>query len=307
MSSMHPSRSLLVYLGNGVQGAAVVHAALRRGFQVRALVRDRRRAQALAALGVELAEGDLRDPASLRAASAGIAHAVLQIPTGPEPAMLAQAGHALAAITACRLRSFVLKLASARLSAPCSEPSFVANAQLEDLAQRTGLPFASVWPTLYLDNLLKPSARADIVDHGVFAPPIAATQAIAWTSAEDCAEAALSLLERGVDGGRHRIAGPESVVGEEFAARLSAALGRRVVYRAQPLEAFEREVDAALGAGSGRQVASKFHFFATHPSQADAILASPFQAQPALQGFRPATIGEWVGRHRQAFGASAGD
>lgn len=88
---MHPSRSLLVYLGNGVQGAAVVHAALRRGFQVRALVRDRRRAQALAALGVELAEGDLRDPASLRAASAGVAHAVLQIPTGPEQAMLAQA------------------------------------------------------------------------------------------------------------------------------------------------------------------------------------------------------------------------
>jgi nucleoside-diphosphate-sugar epimerase len=78
MSVIDPSRPILVYLANGVQGGAVVRAALRRGFRVRALVRDRNRARALATLGVELAEGDLRDPASLRAASCGVAHAVLQ-------------------------------------------------------------------------------------------------------------------------------------------------------------------------------------------------------------------------------------
>ena len=43
MSVIDASRPILVYLANGVQGGAVVRAALRRGLRVRALVRDRRR------------------------------------------------------------------------------------------------------------------------------------------------------------------------------------------------------------------------------------------------------------------------
>ena len=70
MSAIDKSQPILIYLAGGVQGGAVVRAALRRGFKVRALVRDRKRVPALPAIGVELVEGDLRDPASLRAAGA---------------------------------------------------------------------------------------------------------------------------------------------------------------------------------------------------------------------------------------------
>ncbi len=38
------SKPILVFLAGGVQGSAVVRAALARGLQVRALVRDRARA-----------------------------------------------------------------------------------------------------------------------------------------------------------------------------------------------------------------------------------------------------------------------
>lgn len=301
MSVIDPSRSILVYLANGVQGGAVVRAALRRGFRVRALVRDRRRAQALATLGVELAEGDLRNPASLRAASAGVAHAVLQIPIGTQEDLLAQAANALSASIACGLTSIILKLASASRPAPCEEPSFVANAMIEDMVRRSGLAFAIVRPTMYLDNLLKPSARAEIVAHGRFAPPIAEQQEIAWTSTDDCADAALTLLERGVAGGDHRIAGPESVTGDQLAARVAAGLGRPVVYCPQPLDEFERDVDAAMGAGTGRRVASKFRFFASHRYQADAMLAGRFEPQPGLEDFRPTPIEQWVRRHARNF------
>ncbi len=195
----------------------------------------------------------------------------------------------------------MLKLSSAPLPAPCSEPSLRTNAELAALARSAGLPGAVLWPTLYLDNLLKPSARADIVAHGMFAPPIAATQRIAWTSADACAEAALALLRQGVDGGSYRIAGTESLTGPELVQRLTAGLGRAVRYRAQPLDAFEREVDEALGAGHGRVVASKFRFFAASPQQADALLAAPLQAQPGLGDFQPGSIDAWIAAHRQAF------
>lgn len=305
MSAIDPSLPILVYLANGVQGGAVVRAALRRGYRVRALVRHRPRAEALAGPGVELTEGDLCDPVSLRAAGAGIAHAVLQIPIGPEDAMRAATANALSAATACRLKSLVLKLASASRPAPCPEPSFVANAEVEDMIRCSGLPFAVIRPTLYLDNLLKPSARAEIMERGVFAPPLPASLRVAWTSADDCAEAALTLLERGAYGGDHRIAGSESVTGEELAARVAAGLGRPVAYRAQSLDAFEREVDAAMGAGTGRRVASKFRFFAAYPGETDAMLSRPFTPQPGLAGFRPTDIATWVLRHRGAFAGPA--
>jgi uncharacterized protein YbjT (DUF2867 family) len=301
MSVIDPSRPILVYLANGVQGGAVVRAARRRGFRVRALVRDRRRSRALAALGVELAEGDLRDPNSLRAASRGVAHAVFQIPIGAQQDIRAQAANGLSASIACGLTSIIMKLASASRPMPCEEPSFVANAMIEDMVRRSGPPFAIVRPTMYLDNLLKPSARREIVEHGKFAPPIAEQQEIAWTSADDCADAALTLLEHGATGGDHRIAGPESVTGDQLAARVTAGLGRRVVYCPQPLDEFERDVDAAMGAGIGRRVASKFRFFASHRQQADAMLAGPFEAQPGLEDFRPTHIEQWVRRHLKDF------
>lgn len=301
MSTIDQSQPILVYLAAGVQGGAVVRAALWRGVKVRALVRDRTRVPALAALGIELAEGDLRDPASLRAAGTGIRRAVLQVPIGSQEAMRIQAENAVSASLACGLESIVLKLASASRPAPCEEPSFVANAMIEEVARASGLPFAVVRPTMYLDNLLKPSARMEIIDEGAFAPPIAESQRIAWTSVDDCARAAITLLERGVHSGDHRIAGLESVSGSELASRISAGLGRPVTYRAQPLDQFEREVDAAMGPGTGRRVASKFRFFASHRHDADAMLAAPFEPQPGLEDFQPTGIEEWVRQHRAQF------
>ncbi|GGD96020.1 hypothetical protein GCM10011390_13470 [Aureimonas endophytica] len=293
--------SLLVIPAAGVQGGAVVRAALRRGRKVRALVRDPARAAPLAALGAELARGDLLDPASLRAASLGIRHVVLQVLTGPVEAMRAMAANALDAFAAAGVAGLVLKLASASRTAPCAEPSLVANAMVEAMVRAAGLPAATVRPTLYLDNLLKDSARRDIVENGLFAPPIAADQRIAWTSAEDCAEAALVLLERGAFGGDHRIAGPAGVTGPELAARLSVGLGRRVHYRAQPVEDFEREVAAAMGPALAAAVASKFRFFAALPEEAEAILAAPFAPQPGLEDFRPTAIADWTFAHRADF------
>jgi len=135
----------------------------------------------------------------------------------------------------------------------------------------------------------------------VLAPPIPAGQRIAWTSADDCAEAALMLLERGAMGGDHRIAGPESLTGDELASRVSAGIGRAVLYRGQPRNEFERELDAAMGAGIGWHVASKFRYFAAHPDDAYTILADPFGPQAGLEGFMPTDVKTWTQAHYADF------
>lgn len=298
---MSVSGPILVFLANGVRGGAVVRAAQKRGFPVRMLVRQT--GTGLDLRDVETVRGDLNDPASLVTACAGVAHAVLQIPIDAEPVMVRQAEAAVAAARRGGVRTLILKLASASRPFPCDEPSFAANAAVERVVRASGIPSAIVRPSLYLDNLLKPSAQADLIERGVFAPPIATRQRIAWTCADDCAEAAMLLLERGAYGGDHRIAGAHSVTGDEFARHLSTAWGRSIAYQAQDIAEFEREVDAAIGPGVGRRVASKFRYFARHPDQADRILADPFEPSPPLADFVPTSIEDWARRHVPAFPA----
>ena len=76
---------ILVTGGTGFIGPKVVHELRANDRAVRCLVRDRRHASKLAAWGCELAEGDVTDPASLRAAVQGcevVVHLVAII-TGP--------------------------------------------------------------------------------------------------------------------------------------------------------------------------------------------------------------------------------
>jgi len=64
----------LVTGATGFTGGHLARMLAGRGRQVRALVRDRRRASDLAAAGIELVEGDLRDRSALARAVDGIEH-----------------------------------------------------------------------------------------------------------------------------------------------------------------------------------------------------------------------------------------
>ena len=67
---------ILVTGGTGFVGPKIVHALRARSYDVRALVRNPARAGQLASWGVELAVGDVTDPASVRAAMRDCTHAV---------------------------------------------------------------------------------------------------------------------------------------------------------------------------------------------------------------------------------------
>ena len=74
----NPTGPILVYGANGGQGSAVVRAALAAGRKVRVLLREG--SSHPFGDAVEVARGDLADPASLARASAGVAGVYLMIP-----------------------------------------------------------------------------------------------------------------------------------------------------------------------------------------------------------------------------------
>lgn len=299
----HPCRSrpVLVFLADGVQGAAVVRAALRHGLSVRALVRRPSLSRWSGVAGVETVAGDLDDAASLRDACRGAGAAVLHFPSGTPEAMRRRARDAASAARTEGIGAVILRLSSASRPAPCTEPSFLANQAAEEEVRRSGLPVAVVRPTFYLDNLLRPATRAEIVETGIFSLPVTEDRKVAWTSVDDCAEAALRLLARGPSGGDHRIAGPRAVSGPDLAGLLTQCLARPVRYRAEPVAEFEQAVEAARGGGMGARIGSKFRYFADHAEEMREILAEPFRPQAELAGFEPRDPADWLMRHRTAF------
>ncbi len=105
---------ILVTGGTGFVGPKVVHALRARAYDVRALVRDPRRARTLKAWGCELIEGDVTDPGSLRTAVDGcevVVHLVAIIAGKPEDFERVMAGGTRNLVAAAReagVRRFVL-------------------------------------------------------------------------------------------------------------------------------------------------------------------------------------------------------
>jgi uncharacterized protein YbjT (DUF2867 family) len=298
---MSDEKQILIYLANGVQGGAVVRQALKRGYSVRALVRDPEKSEGLWDIGARLCAGDLEDPASLDAAHQGIDTVVLQMPPGAPPRIAALMDNAIAAIRAGGARGVIVKMASANPTTRPDEPGFAANRIIEDKMRDAGLPFSIIRPTMYLDNLLRPEMRAAILGKGALVLPIPVAQQIAWTSVDDSARAALTLLDNDAFGHDCLISGPESVDGEGLAHAFSQALSRDVEFQSLPLDALERQVDSAMGAGVGKRVSAKLRFFEAHPDEADRMLSPPFQSCRALGGFVPTAIQVWASDHRSSF------
>jgi uncharacterized protein YbjT (DUF2867 family) len=298
---MSGEKQILVYLANGAQGGAMVRQALKRGYKVRALVRDPEKSEGLWDIGARLCAGDLEDPASLDKAHQGIDHVVLQMPPGAPSRIAALMDNAIAAIKAGGARGVVVKMASANPATRTDEPGFAANRIIEDKMRSSGLPFSIIRPTMYLDNLLRPETRAGIAGKGVLVLPISRAQQIAWTSADDAARAALALLDNAAFGHDCLISGSESVDGEGLACAFSQALKRDIKFQSLPLDALEREVDSATGAGVGKRVSAKLRFFEAHPDEAVRMLSPPFQPCRALSGFVPTAIHAWASDHRSSF------
>ena len=98
----------------------------------------------------------------------------------------------------------------------------------EAYIRSTGLAFTFLRQNLYMDKVPQHVSRSDVIR----AP--AGEGSAAWVSRDDVADSAVSVLTgTGHDGQAYDITGPEALTMAETAARLTAALGRRITYEAQ--------------------------------------------------------------------------
>ena len=229
--------TVLVTGGTGFIGPHVVHALRAKDTPVRALVRDPARATRLAAWGVELATGDVTDPASLRAACKGVdavIHLVAIIKGRPadfERVMAEGTRNVVAAAQEAGVRRLVLASAlGLDERSKDAVPYFAAKWEMERAVKESGLEHVIFRPSFVFgrDGGVLPT----FVRLARFAPvtPIIGSgrrrlQPI-WV--EDLAEYyALAIDEPAAANRTFELGGPEAVSWNEFWERLKRVLGVR--------------------------------------------------------------------------------
>jgi uncharacterized protein YbjT (DUF2867 family) len=230
---------VVVVGGTGMLGGQVVTALLSRGKRVRALVRPASERAQLERVGVEIAQGDMMDPGSLLPAMDG-ADAVVTTAAGytrhskgDTPEIDTTGNRNLAdAASQAGVRRFVLTSILTCDQTP-EVPHFWHKKLAEDRLQELGVPFVSLRPGAFLDQLTRiggdPFAKRRLMWFG------SSTIPLTFVLTSDLAGYLADAVDApGVDGQRIDIGWDRPVSVEEIASIAGLLLAQPIRVRTIP-------------------------------------------------------------------------
>ena len=208
---------ILVTGANGLTGSAVIREFSRQQAPVRALVRSRQKAQAIANLpAVELVTGDMQRPETLGGAFAGVDR-VLVISSSDDQMVATQSAFIEAAKKA-GLRH-VVKLSGLNASLTSPFPFNRMHAEIERYLERSGVAWTHLRPSQFMTEYLR--ELPTIVAQSAFFLPLEDAR-LAPVDVEDIAKAAVALLRTsGHEEKRYEMTGPEALTMTEIAEQIS--------------------------------------------------------------------------------------
>jgi uncharacterized protein YbjT (DUF2867 family) len=245
---------ILVTGGTGRVGSRLVRLLLEADEDVRVLCRDVERARASFGERVELAQGDLGDAQSVRAALDGVDRLFLLVPAGPQ--QLGQERRVIRGATHADVRR-VVKLSV--LAADERSPVHLArwHRMAEQELAGSGLAHTILRPPFFMQNFFAMAANGAI-------HTAAENGKVAMIDVRDVAAvAAVALTEDGHEAKTYTITGPQAVTFDEAARQLSAATGRATKHVRVPPEAVTRAmIEAGAPDWYARDMAALHRLFA---------------------------------------------
>lgn len=232
--------TILVTGATGRVGRQVVQQLVKRGADLRVLVRDPSKANFPAS--VEVVQGDLLDIDSLRTAFTGVSTLfLLNAVAGDEFTQ------ALIALNIARESGVerVVYLSVIHSDHFVNVPHFAVKSGAERMIERMGFSATILRPAYFIDNELM--IKDVIFNYGVYPMPIG-SKGVAMVDARDIAEvAAIELIRREQAPGKLPIetinlVGPDTLTGSDVAAIWSDVLGRPVAYGGDDPTAFEQNL-----------------------------------------------------------------
>ncbi|PBB25110.1 MULTISPECIES: NmrA/HSCARG family protein [unclassified Mesorhizobium] len=238
--------TILVTGATGNIGRQVVEHLVKRGADVRALVRDPSKASFPA--GVSVVQGDFLDVDSLRKAMSGVSTLFLLNAVVPD-----EFTQALIALNVARSAGIerLVYLSVLHADVYVNVPHFAGKFGVERMIEQMDFKATILRPAYFIQNDLM--IEDVITGYGTYPMPIGA-KGLAMIDVRDIAEiAALELLRREQSAeplalDRINLVGPQTLTGTDIAAIWSDVLARPIHYRGDNTEGFEQNLKQFLPA-----------------------------------------------------------
>ena len=182
---------------------------------------------------VETVEADLYDMASLVAAAKGMDAIATHLPFVFDRALAKTLGANIAAAAKANgLKKIVFNTSCHVENNDIGNPAHDGRRDIEQAIIQSGCDYAIFEPKVFMDNMIRSWNKPSIVNKGIFAYPAKPDLKISWICLDDIAAHMVEALMRDdLPNGRYRIGGPEALVGDEVAERLSTAAGRPIIFK----------------------------------------------------------------------------
>jgi uncharacterized protein YbjT (DUF2867 family) len=283
MAAFNQDKKVIAVMGaTGAQGGGLVRAILsdrQGGFAARAVTRkpESDKARALAKLGAEVVAGDADDPASLKSAFAG-AHGVFCVTNFWEHFSVEREGAQASAMARATRQAGVkhvvwstledtrqwVSLSDQRLPTLQDKykvPHFDGKGAADAMFAAEAAPTSYLLAAFYWENFIyfgmgpRKSADGELV----LALPLGGAK-LPGIAAEDIGKCAYGIFRRGPQsaGQRFGIAG-EALSGEEMAAKMGAALRRKISFTDVPFDVYR-----GFGFPGAEDLGNMFQFQAMH-------------------------------------------
>ncbi|PBB66625.1 NmrA family transcriptional regulator [Mesorhizobium sp. WSM4312] len=238
--------TILVTGATGNIGRQVVEHLVKRGADVRALVRDPSKASFPA--GVSVVQGDFLDVDSLRKAMSGVSTLFLLNAVVPD-----EFTQALIALNVARSAGIerIVYLSVIHADVYVNVPHFAGKFGVERMIEQMNFKATILRPAYFIQNDLM--IEDVITGYGTYPMPIGA-KGLAMIDVRDIAEiAALELLRREQSAeplalDRINLVGPQTLTGTDIAAIWSDVLARPIHYGGDNTEGFEQNLKQFLPA-----------------------------------------------------------
>ncbi len=227
---------ILVTGGTGRVGSEVIKELVKRKASVRALVRKQDTSTKMPD-GVEVVQGDLLDPVSVRKALDGVDKLYLLNAVVPDELTQGLIAYDLA--KKLKLKQIVYHSVF-KVEQFKDVPHFASKLTIESALREFNLPFTIIRPNYFYQNDV--SLKDVMLKAGTYPMPLG-IPGISAVDTRDIAEAAaIALTSEGHLGKTYNLNGPEILSGKKIASIWSGLLGKEIRYPGEDLDAFEEQM-----------------------------------------------------------------
>nr|WP_310522744.1 NmrA family NAD(P)-binding protein [Polymorphobacter sp.] len=295
-------QTILVFGATGDQGHALLNRLLAGGYRVRAATREPAKFPVARYPGVEAVAADFDDQASLDAAAQGADGIVMHLPFTFDRAYAVMMGRGIAqAAKKARLGRIVFHTSCVVMDTDLGLSAHDGRRDIERELEASGVTCVFIRSAVFMDNIVRVWAKPAVVNHGVFAYPCKPDLRISWVSQDDIAAYMIAAYELAAPARQYLVGGPEALVGDEVAARLSTAIGRPVTFRSLHPDEFAGSMSKLVTGSEKFEPGSIYdriaEFYRWYNAQSVSPLVVDLRPVLAVMAVRPTPLLVWAGEH----------